>query len=79
MKQTTEMGPNSQSKDPRPAGVLDRGKLVIIMQILPLVRGESELAKRIRLLWSEPMIRGYRKCMLSLWLQRVCFGYHNKD
>ena len=48
----TWMGPDSQSKDPRPAGVLDRGTLVIIMQILTLVRKESGLAKRIRLLWS---------------------------
>ena len=46
------MGPDSQSKDPRLAGVLDRGTLVVIMQILSLVREESELAKRIRLLWS---------------------------
>ena len=48
------MGPDSQSKDPRPAGVLDRGTLVVIMQILSLVREESELAKivmRIRSLW----------------------------
>ena len=41
-----------QSKDPCPAGVLDRGTLVIIMRILSLVKEESELAKRIRLLWS---------------------------
>ena len=46
------MGPNSQSKNPRPAGVLDRGTLLVIMQILSLVREESGLAKRIRLLWS---------------------------
>ena len=42
------MGPNSQSKDPRPVGVLDWGTLVAIMQILSLVREESGLAKRIR-------------------------------
>ena len=30
-------------------------------------------------LLSEPKIRGYRKRMLSLWLQKVCFGYQNKD
>ena len=45
------MGPDSQRKDPRPAGVLDRGTLVVTMQILSLVREESGLAKRIRLLW----------------------------
>ena len=69
------MGPDSQSKDPRPAGVLDRGTLVVIMRILSLVREESGLAKRIKIviecyLWSEPKIRGYRKSMLSLWLQK---------
>ena len=46
------MGLDSQSKDPRLAGVLDRGALVVIMRILSLVREESGLAKKIRLLWS---------------------------
>ena len=46
------MGPDLQSKNPRPAGVLDRETLVIIMRILSLVREESGLAKRIRSLWS---------------------------
>ena len=46
------MGPNLQSKDPRLAGVVDRGTMVAIMQILSLVRDESGLAKRIRSLWS---------------------------
>ena len=46
------MGPDLQSKDPRPAAVLDRGTLVAIMRILSLVREESGLAKRIRSLWS---------------------------
>ena len=45
------MGPDSQSKDPRPAGLLDRGTLVIIMQIMSLVREESGLVKRTRSLW----------------------------
>ena len=45
------MGPDSQSKDPRPASFLDRGTLVI-MQILPLVSQRSGLAKRIRSEWS---------------------------
>ena len=31
------MGHDSQSKDPRPAGVLDKGTLVVILQILFLV------------------------------------------
>ena len=73
------MGPDLQSKDPRPADVLDRGTLIIIiiiiiiMQIMSLVREESGLAKRIRSLWSETKIRGYRKRMLSLWLQKGMF------
>ena len=46
------MDPDSQSKDPRPAGGLDRETLVVIIQILLLVREESRLAKRIKLLWS---------------------------
>ena len=50
-KLATLMGPDSQSKDPRLTGVLDRGTLIIIMRILSLVREESGLAKRIRSLW----------------------------
>ena len=46
------MGPDSQSKDPRSVGVLDRETLVVIMQNLSLVREETGLAKRIRSLWS---------------------------
>ena len=46
------MGPDSHSKDPRPPGVLNRGALVVMMQILLLVREESGLAKIIRSLWS---------------------------
>ena len=68
------MGSNSQSKDPRPAGVLDSGTLVVLMRILSLAIEESGLANRTRSLWSaillsEPKIRGYRKRVLSLWLQ----------
>ena len=59
------MGPDSQSKDVRPAGVLDRGTLVAIMRILSLVM-ECYLL-------SEPKIGGYRKRMLRLWLQKVMF------
>ena len=77
------MGPDSQSKYPCPAGVPDRGTLVI-MRILSLVREESGLAKRIRSLWSaieivseivirESKIRGYIKRMLILWLQKGMF------
>ena len=39
------MGPGSQSKDPHPTGVLDRGTLVVIVQIMSLVREESRLAR----------------------------------
>ena len=46
------MGSDSQSMDPRPAGVLDRVTLVVIMRILSLVREKSGLAKRLRSLWS---------------------------
>ena len=46
------MGPDSQSKDPHPADVLDRGTLLVIMRFLSLVREESALAKKIRSLWS---------------------------
>ena len=45
-------GSRLTEQGPRPAGVLDRGTLVVIMQILLLVREESGLAKRIRSLWS---------------------------
>ena len=46
------MGPNSQGREPHPAGALDRETLIVIMQILSLVREDRGLAKRIRLLWS---------------------------
>ena len=64
--QLAEQGPFSGS-------VLNRGTLVVIMQILSLRREESGLAKRIRSLWSAVEIRGYRKCILSLWLQKGMF------
>ena len=66
------MGPDSQSKDPRPVGVLDRGTLVVIMLILLLVREKSGITK-IRGYRSESKIRGYRKRILSLWLQKGIF------
>ena len=47
------MDPDWQSKDPRPAGVLDWGTFIVIMQILSLLlREESGLEKRIKSLWS---------------------------
>ena len=69
------MGPNLQSKDPHLAGVVDRGTMVAIMQILSLVRDESGLAKRIRSLWSaiysvSPRLEGI---WLSIWLQKGMF------
>ena len=69
------MGSDSQNKDPCLAGVLDRGTLVLIMQILPLVREESGLAKIAMecYLLNEPKIRGYRKHMPSLQLQKGMF------
>ena len=78
------MGPNSQSKDPRPAGVLNRGTLAVIMQILSLVREESGLAKRIRSLWSViywvgPRLVGIESVCWVYESKRVCFEYHNKD
>ena len=41
------MGFDSQSKDPRPAGVLDRETMVVIMQILSLLSEGIGLARRI--------------------------------
>ena len=51
-KLTTSMDPDRQSKDPCLAGVLDKGTFIVIMQILSLLREESGLEKRIKLLWS---------------------------
>ena len=69
---------DSQSKDPRPADVLDRGTLLVIMRFLSLVREESALAKKIRSLWSatygvNPRLEGIESVMLSLWLQKGMF------
>ena len=71
------MGPDSQSKDPRSAGVLDRGTLVAIMRILSLVRRkwtsqENKIVMECYLL-SKPKMRGYRKHLLSLWQQKGMF------
>ena len=70
------MGPDSQSKDSRLAGVLDRGTLVVIMRMLSLVRERTSQENKIVMecyLLSEPKIREYRKRILSLWLQKVTF------
>ena len=73
------MGPESQSKDPHPAGVLDRGTLFVIMRILSLVREESQKTSQKNkiviecYLLSVPKIRGHRKHMLNLWLQKGMF------
>ena len=40
------MGPDLQSEDPRLAGVLNKGTMVVIMGILLLVSTESGLARR---------------------------------
>ena len=69
------MSPGCQIKDPHPAGILDRGTLVVIMRILSLVSErkwssqESKIVMECYLL-SEPKVRGYRKRMLSLWLNK---------
>ena len=73
------MGPDSQSKDPRLAGVLNRGTLVVINHANPVISKtrkwtsqENKIVMQCYLL-SEPKIRGYRKRMLSLWLQKGMF------
>ena len=75
----TLMGLDSQRKDPCPAGDLDRGTLVVIMQILSLSKRrkwtsqENKIAMECYLL-SEPKISGYRKRLLSgVWLQKGMF------
>ena len=71
------MGPDSQSKDPPQAGVLERATLVVNMRILSIGREESGLAKRKDccgvLFIERAKIRGYRKRMLSLLLQKGIF------
>ena len=69
------MGPES---DPCPAGVLNRETLVVIMPILSLIREESGLAKKIRLLWSTidwvspRLVSIERVCSVYEW-KRVCY------
>ena len=73
------MGPDSQSKDPHLAGFLNRGTLVVINHANPVISKrrkwtsqENKIVIECYLL-SEPKIRGYRKRMLSLWLQKGMF------
>ena len=69
------MGPDRQTKDTCLASVFDKGTLIAIMQILSLVQEESGLAKENKIvmecyLLCGPKIRGYRKPLLSLCLQK---------
>ena len=71
------MGPDWQSKDPRPAGVLDRGNIgrhanPVISKRRKWTSLENKIVMVCYLL-SEPKIRGYKKRMLSLWLQKGMF------
>ena len=63
------MAPDLQSKEPRPGTVLEKGTLVVIIRILSLVSKWSSQENKIVMecyLLSEPKVRGYRECMLSL-------------
>ena len=73
------MSLDSQSKDPRPAGVLDKGTLVVSHHANPVISKrkkwtiqENKIIMECYLL-SEPKVRGYRKRVLSLWLQKGMF------
>ena len=70
------MGLDLQSKDPRPAGVLDRGILVVIMRILSLVREESGLAKRITL--SLSVAQGTESCAEFMAAKEYVLGSRAK-
>ena len=70
-------GSRSQSKDPRPAGVLDRGILVnrvncVISKRRKWTSQENKIIIQCNLM-SEPKIRGCKKLMPSLWLQKSMF------
>ena len=72
------MGPDSQSKDPRLAGVLDRGTMVVIITNPVISKRRKWISQENKIvmecyLLSEPKIRGYRKRMLSLLLQKGMF------
>ena len=72
------MGPDSQSRNPRPAGVLDRRNIgrhhasPVISKRRKWTSQENKIVMKCYLL-SEPKIRGYRKRMVSLWLQKGMF------
>ena len=69
------MGPNSQSKDSCPAGVLDIGHHhanPVISKRKKWTSQENKIVMECYLL-SKPKIRGYRKHMLSLRLQKGMF------
>ena len=72
------MGPDSQSKDPRLAGVLDRGNIgrhhanPVISKRKKWTSDENKIVIECYLL-SESKVRVYRKRMLSLWLQKDMF------
>ena len=74
------MGPDSQSKDSCPAGVLDRGQgnigcdhvNPVISKRRKWTSQENKIVMECYLL-SQSKIRGYRKRMLSLWLQKGMF------
>ena len=69
------MGPDSQSKDPCPGGVLDIGchhANHVISKRRKRTSQENKIVMECYLL-IEPNIRGYRKRMLILWLQKGMF------
>ena len=72
------MNPDSQSKNTRPAGVLNRGTLVVIMRVPVISKRRKWTSQDNKIvmecyLLSKPMIRGYRKHELSLWLHKGMF------
>ena len=65
------MGPNLQSKGPLPESVLNHANPVISKR-REWTSQENKIVMQCNLL-SEPKIRGYRKRILSLWLQKGMF------
>ena len=71
------MGPDLQSRDPRLAGVLDMGHCLspsnpVISKQRKWSSQQNRIVRECDLL-SEPKVRGYRKCMPSLWLNKGMF------
>ena len=70
------MGPNSPSKDPRPAvfltGEEGREEGRVIRKRRKWTSKENKIVMECYFL-NEPKIRGYRKCILRLWLQKGMF------